>query len=162
MVERRKNRGFYRWTGLLLAFLSLLLAGLAWQARQQENRQNHIYTQLDLAMISDSLKALSADSPAAISLGTLTNLNARVLYGMLSATNAGAVFLEHRREWDRRQELLDPWGRPFQVQLMGAGPAFPPTGEARVKIWSVGPNGRDEGGAGDDITCQTVAIRLGH
>jgi len=146
----------------LLVLPGLLLAGIAWQAHQQVNRQNHIYTQLDLVMISDSLKALSADSPAAIPREAVVNLNARVLYELLSATNAGAVFLEHRREWDRRQELLDPWGRPFQVQLMGAGPAFPPTGEARVKIWSVGPNGRDEGGAGDDITCQTVAIRLGH
>jgi hypothetical protein len=143
--------------------MALLLAGLVWQAHAWTNTHSRIYTQLDLDVISQSIKAWSADSAATIPQTAVRQLDARVLYQLLSATNAGAYFLAHRQEWDRRQELTDPWGRPYHVQLTyppdpSVSPS--PTLLATVKIWSSGPNGRDESGAGDDILSQPIPIRL--
>jgi hypothetical protein len=151
----------------LAVLLVCLLPGLVWQTHLRAASHNQMYmryAQLDLGVISDSLKGLSADGATAIPLDSVRHLDARVLYNLLSATNAGAYFLERRKEWDRRQELVDPWGRPFHIQLVcpagGGSGGNDLTFPAAVKIWSAGPNGRDEQGTGDDIICQTVPIRL--
>ena len=163
MADSQTNIARYRWLFLLAFILVFFVASLIWQGHLQAVSRNRTNAQLDLVTISDSLESLSADSAVAISKDSVTNLNARVLYGLLSATNSGAYLLEHRNEWDQRHELVDPWGRPFHVQLIYPAAdtnCSKSTTTAMVKIWSVGPNGRDEQGAGDDITCQTVAIRL--
>lgn len=43
-------------------------------------------------------------------------------------------------------EFLDPWGRPYVYQRTNDG----------ARVISVGPNGRDEGGAGDDVVMHLV------
>ena len=48
--------------------------------------------------------------------------------------------------------LRDPWQRSFVYQAPGANATTPPL------IYSVGPNGVDEHGAGDDIT-QTTQLK---
>ena len=52
--------------------------------------------------------------------------------------------------------VVDPWGNRFRVMIDsdfdGAIPA--PDGtvmQTAVLVWSLGPNGKDEGGAGDDL-----------
>ena len=40
-------------------------------------------------------------------------------------------------------EFLDPWSRPYIYESGNPRPGF--------RLYSVGPNGKDEGGAGDDI-----------
>ena len=155
-----------RWVRPLATLLVMLLGGLVWQTHVWATSHNNLNTrtaELELAGISQSLQSWSKDSAAAIPQEAVRNLNARVLYNLLSATNAGAYFLDSRPDWDRRQELVDPWGRPYQVQLVwpaGGTNNNDPTLLAEVKIWSAGPNGRDEHGAGDDILSQTVSIRL--
>ncbi len=42
---------------------------------------------------------------------------------------------------DRTALPKDPWGRPYKYQRTSSG----------YRLWSVGPNGKDEGGKGDDI-----------
>lgn len=156
------NLARFRWTPVLAVLLACSVAATIWQWHLRINGRNRTNAQLDLVMISDSLKSMSADSAVALSPDSVTNLNARDLYEMLSATNAGTYFLEHRKDWDQRQELVDPWGRPFHFQVLY------PSGTTncreapivRVRIWSSGPNGQDEEGTGDDIICQTVALRL--
>jgi len=156
----------FRWTPLLAALAVFCIACLIWQWRAQADRRNRTLTQLDLAMITDSLKSWSADSAVAISRDSLTNLNASNLYALLSATNAGAFLLEHQKDWDQRHELVDAWSRPFHMQLLypdshlaGTNVTLPPA-TVSVKIWSEGPNGRDEQGSGDDITSEVVSIKL--
>ena len=153
----------YRWTQVLAGLGALALLGLLWQSHQAAARHNRTLAQLDLDVISDSLKFFTAEGPAAIAQTTAASLNARELYNLLSATNTGEFLLEHRKEWDRRRELVDPWGHPFQFKLVtpqANGTCTNQMTEAGVRIWSMGPNGRDEQGQGDDITCQPVAIRL--
>jgi hypothetical protein len=155
-----------RWGQLLVTLLVVLLGGLVWQTHlwaNNHNPNNTRATQLDLDVIRESLQAFSADSATVIPQEAVRHLNARVLYALLSATNAGTFFLEHRPDWDRRRELVDPWGRPYQVQLIspaGGTNNTDPILLAEVRIWSAGPNGRDEHGGGDDILTQTVPIRL--
>jgi hypothetical protein len=150
----------------LATLLVILLSGLVWQTHlwaTSHSTTNLRTTELELAVISESLQSWSEDSAAAIPQAAVRNLNARLLYNLLSATNAGAFFLEPRPEWARRRELVDPWGRPFQVQLVCPAPGAnsnAPTFWAEVKIWSTGPDGRDEHGAGDDLISQTLHIRL--
>ncbi len=163
MADSRTNIGRFRWLSLSAVALVFFIASLLWQGHLQAVSRNRTNAQLDLVTISDSLESLSADSAVAISKDAVTNLDARVLYSLLSSTNGGAFLLEHRNDWDQRHELVDPWGRPFHMQLIYPATdtnSSESTTTAMVKIWSVGPNGRDEQGTGDDITCQTVAIRL--
>ncbi len=42
---------------------------------------------------------------------------------------------------DRTSLPKDPWGRPYKYKRTATG----------YRLWSVGPNGKDEGGKGDDI-----------
>ena len=156
----------FRWTPLLAVTAAIGAACFVWQWRAEADRLNRTNTQLDLVMIRDSLKSLSADSAVAISRDSIANLNARNLYELLSATNAGSYFLEHEKDWDQRRELVDSWGNPFHIQLIYPGADTHDTayiGRAttvKVKIWSSGPNGLDELGAGDDIGCDLVCVRL--
>jgi general secretion pathway protein G len=46
------------------------------------------------------------------------------------------------------QEPIDPWGQPYRWQLRQVGDG----GVEKAVVWSCGPNQRDEGGGGDDIT----------
>lgn len=156
----------FRWTPLLTGLAALAAACLLWQWQEQAESQNRTSTQLDLVMITDSLKSLSTDSAVAISPDSLANLNASNLYALLSATNAGGSFLEHQKDWEQRHELVDAWKRPFHIQLVYPFARAHDTNDiARpatvgVRIWSAGPNGKDESGSGDDITSEIVAIRL--
>ena len=42
---------------------------------------------------------------------------------------------------DRKALPKDPWGRPYRYRRTASG----------YRLWSLGPNGKDEGGKGDDI-----------
>ena len=159
----------FRWTPLLAGLAALLAACLLWQWHEQVESRNRISTQLDLVMIADSLRYLSADSVTAVSPDSLTNLDAHNLYELLSATNTGSFLLEHQKDWDQRRELVDAWQRPFHIQLVY--PAAHPQGSngdssakippmVRIKIWSTGPDGKNDQGAGDDIASEVVAIKL--
>lgn len=48
-------------------------------------------------------------------------------------------------------KIVDCWGRPLQIQISGGSKA---AGGLRLRIWSLGRNGRDEQGKGDDVESQ--------
>jgi len=48
------------------------------------------------------------------------------------------------------ETLVDGWGRPFIFRVN-------PHREYGIELYSAGPNGRDEGGRGDDITVSGLA-----
>ena len=65
---------------------------------------------------------------------------------------------------DGQQRIIDPWGRPFKIQARGVmhykeccAPYFR-FGRHCVRIWSVGPNGVDDRGEGDDIVMQGAYV----
>ena len=58
---------------------------------------------------------------------------------------------------DKRVRIIDVWGKPIKVQIRrknGNGESAAPYfrfGDNWIRVWSVGPNGIDECGGGDDI-----------
>lgn len=55
-----------------------------------------------------------------------------------------------RSRLDKQGRLCDPWGRPYRYHNPARHTASP------IELYSVGPNGRDEGGNGDDIMSEGV------
>jgi general secretion pathway protein G len=58
-------------------------------------------------------------------------------------------YMEFKQEDLKGGELMDPWGRPYQYESVNGGAP-----EHRTKsfdLWSLGPDGTDDGGTGDDI-----------
>ena len=64
----------------------------------------------------------------------------------------------------QHDNLVDWWGNPYQISFRGftypsnISPGTSPADDAFI-IWSVGENGINEGGAGDDICLITPAIQ---
>ena len=46
-------------------------------------------------------------------------------------------------ETNAKGEIIDPWGNPFRISY-----------DKKLKVYSCGPNGHDDQGAGDDIVVQ--------
>ena len=63
--------------------------------------------------------------------------------------NWSGPYMEFKQEDLKGEELMDPWGRPYQYDSISGG-----SPEHRTKsfdLFSYGPNGTDDGGTGDDI-----------
>lgn len=76
--------------------------------------------------------------------------NYNAMIGALTGKNPrGVVFLEAADG-----TCQDPWGRPFRVQTSYDGPVTVPCGDSveHIAVWSCGPDGKGDGGGGDDIT----------
>jgi hypothetical protein len=152
-------------TVLLGGIIILLLAAAHWRFKEQRRMESHARarTQIDLVAISDAATSLALLQPSAIATSSLSNLDARTLYQLLSSTNSGVRVLVPHRDWDTSGNLLDCWGRPFQVAVTflwvsNDGPK--PRLVARCKLWSVGPNGKNENGTGDDVAGKAFDIGL--
>lgn len=116
--------------------------------------------QTTLTIISQALKRIAIEDAAALSVSSLSSLNSSSLYQILSQTNTGQRFLEPRFDWDNSRTILDRWGRPILVKATFAVTTTnSPNDEliATVQFWSTGPNAKNEGGAGDDIS-ETIAL----
>lgn len=179
LVKIRRAKGQLSGTGLAVAGVTLsgsalilapLLAGLILPAvvRAQEQAKAE-KAQAQAMEIRAALLAYfdeyghppvvrDAAATADVQTSTAGGLLA-ILHGRQRDLNPrGKVFLANP-EADR----LDPWGRPFQILLDGNadGRVALPAGEggasrtlqARVVVWSLGPDGQPEGGARarDDI-----------
>ena len=58
-------------------------------------------------------------------------------------------YLEFKQDELKGGDVLDPWGRPYiYVSANGGSPTHRPQS---YDLFSYGPNGEDDGGAGDDI-----------
>ncbi len=62
----------------------------------------------------------------------------------LQAHAGNPYFDQFQRRWPERAGLRDHWGRPLVIRPGKHNPRL-------LDIYSVGPNGRDEAGDGDDI-----------
>ena len=52
---------------------------------------------------------------------------------------------------DEHKTVCDLWGHPLMFKLIGKDLR---TGDIRIKVWSIGKNGLNENGSGDDIVAQ--------
>lgn len=58
-------------------------------------------------------------------------------------------YMEFKRDELTDGQLLDPWGHPYvYVSVNGGSPEHRPRS---YDLYSLGPNGTDDGGAGDDL-----------
>ena len=83
--------------------------------------------------------------------GTQTNYNVMLVNMFAQYLGEGSI----RRSRDGSTSWVDAWGNLIRVETRdeaikrGIQPSV--IAENSLVIWSVGPNGKDEGGRGDDI-----------
>ena len=58
-------------------------------------------------------------------------------------------YIEFKQDELKGGELVDPWGKPYEYVSINGG--SPKHREHSFDLYSPGPNGNDEDGAGDDI-----------
>ena len=58
-------------------------------------------------------------------------------------------YIEFKQDEVKGGELVDPWGKPYEYVSINGG--SPKHREHSFDLYSLGPNGNDEDGAGDDI-----------
>lgn len=91
--------------------------------------------------------------PVDVPLKSDFNVNATNVYAQLSRTNeAGQLYLTASEN-----VVLDSWSRPYLFRFDGDRDGQVTVGTHFVKerfaVWSAGPNGINELGAGDDVIC---------
>ena len=99
------------------------------------------------------MPAMAAQRGAASGVVPVTGLAISAALDSYAIRNAGAYpstleELEQSQHWrdvsgdaSVHAGMLDAWGRPFRYEVDGMN----------VRLWSMGPNGFDEDGAGDDV-----------
>jgi hypothetical protein len=138
--------------GLLVAVFAVVLQCLiAWPVRSKGAETANLISQIELGVRtierdrSRSIETLCATTPS-----TNTNLNARLARVL---TEVGGISFKT----DSRGLLCDAWGRPLnvvyrnEISTTNLGGSLVATTNS-LFIWSCGPNGLNENGAGDDIT----------
>jgi hypothetical protein len=58
-------------------------------------------------------------------------------------------YMEFKQDELAEGQLLDPWGAPYEYVSVNGG--APKHRERSFDLYSLGPNGADDGGADDDI-----------
>ena len=88
--------------------------------------------------ITDSLKSFEAD------FGYLPHSVNRGMVNALSGGKRGGHYRFDKSELNGSGEVIDVWGNPLVYRSPGSK-------SSSFDLYSCGPNGRDDGGAGDDI-----------
>jgi hypothetical protein len=150
-------------TVLIFALLAILFLApwlLHQKLKMRAETHNRMQTRVQLRTISEALTALAASHPEIFTSTSLTNLDARRLYLLLTNADLGRT-LPPQDTWDSRRQLLDVWGRPFLVAVSSArGSTNLSSLCLLLTLRSKGPNGLDENGSGDDIVGDTLRIAL--
>ncbi len=146
-------------TVILVLLLSLCLSC---HRRAQRDYKAHA----DITMLVSAVKWFRGEYgrfPVAAELAWRTHGGRKaVIYnddpvGPRGAGKAQAVQPQHApmREPISSPLLLDRWGNPYRVMFDTAGEGYVQVGNTRISdivaVWSVGRNGQDELGSGDDV-----------
>jgi hypothetical protein len=70
------------------------------------------------------------------------------VYRAFFESNAKSTFLVLSPRWEKASDLVDGWHRSYRFQIR---PNDASCGCLLVRIWSIGSNGTDENGDGDDV-----------
>jgi len=77
--------------------------------------------------------------------------NANLVKAMNAKMSTGAPYcLIPGSELNEKGEVIDPWGRAIVYRVVSNAPSMNPN-DRLFELYSLGPNGRDEGGGGDDV-----------
>ena len=133
--------------GIILASLFLLLCFLLF-APVGPHREDHTYSRLqaELCGLEEALVVYLEDHPNVLS----NILHGKMLKGLsVQAWKYGMLPTPHAIK-ERAGDFVDPWGHPVIVLIKQKRTRIR---NFTVKVYSVGPNGVDEGMNGDDVCC---------
>ena len=129
-----------------------------------------IHTLLDIQSIELGMKAYFSELVSSESSGSESipyDMNAVGIFKALSSNpdpeESYLSIMPYHRRWMADQRLVDRWGNDLNFKVVrldrhSDSPKLPV--EASVIIWSGGPNGRNEGGKGDDIVSEPFTIKV--
>lgn len=93
------------------------------------------------------------DAPSPSAKGAL---DTKHLYETLFGVTAAKLGIgPPATHWQESKELVDRWGNPLNMAVQSNGEA-----SFRIRIWSSGPNGKNESGTGDDITSDDLRVEV--
>lgn len=145
---------------LLIAFLMLYLVscGQSPKERQAKAESRTIARAVQSFRKEYGYNPIATNvSESAAKATPLTILMAITNSAVVSELNPGSVrFLDVPAYRIREGNYLDPWGRPYRIALAKKGTNKTKVGmiivDVPVAVWSIGENGRDDAGKGDDIS----------
>jgi hypothetical protein len=101
--------------------------------------------------------------PGMRSLDASNRLDATSVYREIESASASwgstnwVATLDTHQTWSSNGTFADRWGRKLVFLLAkGVAPTGMPSSDGSILIWSVGQNGKDEAGHGDDIGPEVV------
>ncbi len=142
---------------LIIAIIAMLSASLIAaggkiivRARIQEAKDN-------ISQLITAMEAYASDYGAYPPDDNNDNMCTELTQALLSGAQ-GLYYISLREEDTSGGAFLDPWKNPYRYEL-GSVSTDAPTGASgtwdrghRYWIWSCGPNGNNDQGAGDDVT----------
>ncbi len=122
-----------------------ILAGFIMTANQTARRRASISrAKAEIAALESALEQYQQD------MGTYPKGDIKAVVSVLTDSddpNWYGPYLELKEDQlDEEGRFLDPWGNPYQYRYPGVHRKY------KFDLYSFGPNGKDDGGKGDDIT----------
>ena len=146
--------------------LAVCLAGVAgfWlldKKRSVSHGESHgtVRTRMDIQNLSLAIQIYVQETgklPDALSPSATGALDTKRLYATLFEDKAAKLGIgPPAPHWQESTELVDRWGNALNIVVQSSGePSF------RIRIWSCGPNGKNESGTGDDIASDDLRVEV--
>ena len=132
---------------VVIAILGILMSLVAAGAQSARRRGAVTKAKSMIASLETAIAMYEAD------MGTYPPIgNAELVAAMQEDpkdVHWGGPYMEFKEEELEGGEVLDPWGQPYVYVSVNGG--SPQHRESSYDLCSYGPNGQDDGGAGDDI-----------
>ena len=150
MPETRGQKVGFTLVELLVVIAIIgILMGLVTAGAQTARRRGAITKAKATIASMDTAIAMYQGDMGAYPPSENANLVA-ALFEETDDTHWQGPYMEFKQEEVNDEEALDPWGQPYVYVSVNGGS---PTHRTRsYDLYSFGPNGKDEDGAGDDIT----------
>lgn len=155
--------------GAIAMVVTAAVVGLLWATNQKKLSESRaethatVRTRMDIQSAFLALQCYASDNgvlPQPLFSPRGAAQDARSLYAILFVVEQKPTIGHLPSHWREAQSIIDRWGNPLNFQIE-------PKGDAEsylIKIWSNGPNGRDEDGKGDDISMDSfrMSVRGAH
>jgi hypothetical protein len=150
MTQGRANLGLWCGVGVGAALVALLAYAVSLRRPEDSPRDRRELLKLHLAAQAYVIEMgnFGADG---------RQENRAVLKALRGENRMGMPFLMPRAEDLVGGEYVDSWKRPYVIWVWGSGKMVDGKPDVRAAVYSVGANGVDESGEGDDISWPEVA-----
>ena len=132
---------------VVIAILGILISLVTAGAQAARRRGAVTKAKTTIAALDTAIAMYQSDMGAYPPTGNAALVDA--LQNDQHNVNWGGPYMEFKQDETKDGMLVDPWGRPYEyVSVNGGSP------EHRTRsydLFSLGPNGQPDGGAGDDL-----------